>query len=540
MHNDTSTDILIIGSGPTGLTLAVDLARRGVAFRLIEQSPAANRASKAKTIQPRALEVLDDLGVASFVTARGTVDLPTRFHEPSVIVDKPTMSVRASDLFSTPYPDPVWVGQFDVEAALRTELERLGGAVEYGATALGAEQDPERVTVTIETSRGTQSVRARYVVAADGGKSAIRKAVGLPLAGTTDEDQRWYVGDVTTTSIDRDHMHIWTSEHGMVGLTPLPSSDLWQLQSPIRPDEEPGEPSLELYRAILDQRAGAGAVTLTGASWLSVYRVNVRMVEHYRQGRVFLAGDAAHVHSPAGGQGMNTGIQDAYNLGWKLTAVLDGADDTLLDTYEAERIPVARAVLEDSTQKMRRTTATVTGSSDSGLSAALGSIADDITTGLPVGYPHSPLTLRTAQHPDATVLPGDRAQDAAGLHGTAFDGTLFDLTRGPQWTLLAIDHPQPLQLDHAKPSHLHVHRIGTSADSDIIDGAGAFQHQYQAATGELLLIRPDGYLAARVPAADESKILTHLATFRPSAPQGLTEESGVAAQTNALTPQTMP
>lgn len=517
MRDDTSTDILIVGSGPTGLTLAVDLARRGIALRVIEQSPQANRASKAKTIQPRALEVLEDLGVASFVTARGRVDLPTRFHEPSgVVVDKPTMSVRASDAFSTPYPDSVWVGQFDVETALRDELERLGGVVEYGVNAVGAEQDPDGVTVAIETSQGAQSLRARYVVAADGGKSAMRKTVGLPLVGTTDESQRWYVGDVTTTSIDRDHMHIWTSEDGMIGLTPLPGSDLWQLQSPIRPDEEPGEPSLELYQAMLDERAGPGVVTLTGATWLSVYRVNVRMVEHYRQGRVFLAGDAAHVHSPAGGQGMNTGIQDAYNLSWKLAAVLDGADNTLLDTYEAERIPVARAVLEDSTHKMQRTTATTTRSSNNGLSAALGSIVDDITTGLPVGYPDSPLTLRIKQHPDATVLPGDRVQDVAGLHGTAFDGTLFDLTQGPQWTLLAVNHPQPLQLDHAKPSHLHVHRIGTSTGNDITDSIGAFKHHYQATTGELLLIRPDGYLAARVPATDEPKILAHLATWHPA------------------------
>jgi 2-polyprenyl-6-methoxyphenol hydroxylase-like FAD-dependent oxidoreductase len=142
-----------------------------------------------------------------------------------------------------------------------------------------------------------------------------------------------------------------------------------------------------------------GAVTSTRATWLSVYRVNVRLVEHYRQGRVFLAGDAAHVHSPAGGQGMNTGIQDAYNLGWKLASVIDGADDSLLDTYDTERLPVARAVLDDSTRKKRRTTTTVTGSSRSGLSTALASIADDVTTGLPVGYPDSPLTLNTPRTP---------------------------------------------------------------------------------------------------------------------------------------------
>ncbi|MET8554750.1 FAD-dependent monooxygenase [Streptomyces sp. NPDC004959] len=517
MHSKATTDVLIIGAGPTGLTLAVDLARSGVTCRIIEQSHEANRASKAKAIQPRALEVLDDLGAAPFVTARGVIDLPTRFHEPSgAVVDKPSLPARAGESFSTPYPDPVWVGQFDVEAALRHRLASLGGAVEYGARATGAEQDADGVTVAVSTPGGEQLVRARYVVAADGGKSSMRKIAGLPLVGETYEKQRWYLGDVTTTSIDRDHLHIWTSERGMIGLTPLPGSDLWQFQSPIRPEEEPEDPSLELYQAMLDERAGKGTVTLTSATWLSVYRVNVRMVEHYRRGRIFVAGDAAHVHSPAGGQGMATGIQDAYNLGWKLAAVLRGAHDTLLDTYGSERIPVARAVLEDSTRKMRATLRTVTGPSDAGLSSALGSIADDITTGLPIGYPDSPLTLRSPQNADARVLPGDRAPEAADLEGHGFTGTLFDLLRGPHWTLLAFEHARPLALDGAKPAHLHVHRITASpSEGAIHDSAGAFQRQYQATPNELFLIRPDGYLAARVPGGDEAEIIRHLAAFRP-------------------------
>ncbi|MFF0227013.1 FAD-dependent oxidoreductase [Streptomyces sp. NPDC004629] len=521
MSSETPADVLIIGAGPTGLTLAVDLARRGVTCRIIEQSHEANRASKAKAIQPRALEVLDDLGAAPFITARGLIDLPTRFHEPSgVVVDKPTLPVQASESFSTPYPNPVWIGQFDVEAALRRRLELLGGAVEYGVRAIGAEQDSDGVTVTVSTPGGERSLRARYVVAADGGKSGMRKIAGLPLMGKTYEKQRWYLGDVTTTSIDRDHMHIWTSERGMIGLTPLPGSDLWQFQSPIRPEDEPDEPSLEFYQAMLDERAGKGTVTLTSATWLSVYRVNVRMVEHYRQGRIFLAGDAAHVHSPAGGQGMATGIQDAYNLGWKLAAVLRGAKSTLLDTYGLERIPVARAVLEDSTRKMQATMKTITGSSDAGLSSALGSIADDITTGLPIGYPDSPLTLRSPQDADATVFPGDRAPDAAGLDGPGFTGTMFDLLRGPQWTLVAFEHRQPLELDGAKPAHLHVHHITASpAEETIHDSAGAFQRHYHAIPDELFLIRPDGYLAARVPGTNEADIINHLAAFRPDGTQ---------------------
>jgi 2-polyprenyl-6-methoxyphenol hydroxylase-like FAD-dependent oxidoreductase len=504
------TDVLIIGAGPTGLTLACDLARRGVGHRVVERDPAPNRATRAKTVQPRSLEVLDDLGAVDHVLRHGVAALPMRFHEPSgAIVDKPSISVRADEEFRTPYPDPLWIGQFDVEHALRQRLDELGGQVEFGAEVVGVEQDDDGVTVTLRTSDGDERVRARFVVGADGGKSGTRKFAGLPLVGRTYGEQRWYLGDVTVPGLDRDHMHIWPSEHGMLGLTPL-GDELWQFQSPILPDEHAETPSVEFYQRLFDDRAGKGAVELASASWLSVYQVNVRMVENYRNGRVLLAGDAAHVHSPAGGQGMNTGIQDAYNLGWKITSVLDGARPALLDTYGAERVPVASTVLEMSTAKMSRAMAEAGSGTEDGLGSALANVGDGaLNSGLGIHYrTTSPIVFPGA----ATAGPaaGDRAPNVSGLRGKDFSGDLFDLLRGPHWSLIAYEHTDPVIFDNAKPTHMHVHRIGSA----IADTKGEFERVYQPYPGELILIRTDGYIIARVPAGQEMAVIEHLAPFR--------------------------
>ncbi|WP_241778599.1 FAD-dependent monooxygenase [Streptomyces sp. AcH 505] len=480
------TDVLIVGAGPVGLTLACDLVRRGVDCRVVERETTPNRASKAKTVQPRTLEVLDDLGAVDHVVRHGVADLPVRLHEPSGgVVEQPSITARARDSFHTPYPDPLWIGQFDVEHALRERLYELGGAVEWGVTALDLVQDEDGATVSLRTPQGDSAVRARYVVAADGGKSAVRQLIGVPLEGETNEEQRWYIGDVTAGGLDRTRMHVWPSDGGMLILTPLPHSDLWQIQTPADPATQPATLTREFYQRLVDERAGAGAVTLTSADWLSVYRVNVRMAEDYRKGRVLLAGDAAHVHSPAGGQGMNTGIQDAYNLGWKLAAVTRGASPALLDSYGAERIPVARKVLALSTEKIDRTTEQATGDVAS-LSTTLGEITDDATTtGLAVRYGSA----------------GYRAPNVTGLHGSALGSDLFDLLRGPQWNLIAFDSDDPALPALATPDHLHVHRITSAGRArggdDIADSQGEFQRIYAPRPGELVLVRPDGYLAAR-------------------------------------------
>ncbi|MGN7413107.1 FAD-dependent monooxygenase [Paenibacillus sp. SAF-068] len=507
-------DVLIVGAGPTGLTLACDLARRNVDHRIIERSSVYNVASRAKGIQPRSLEVVDDLDAVQYITDTGAVDLPVRYYTADgKSVEKPTITVAASAELETPYRDPVWIAQFDVEKALRDRYTELGGQVELGMEAVGLVQDVDGVTVTVNSPQGEEHIRARYVVGSDGGKSNIRKFIHLPLVGKTHDHERWYLGDVRLEGLDRGHIHIWTSSEGMVGVTPLPKSDIWQLQATIPEDiEEPEQPSLEAYQAMFDRRAGAGRVQFTDASWLSIYRVNIRMVERYRNDRVFLAGDAAHVHSPAGGQGMNTGMQDAYNLGWKLAAVLRGADTALLDTYDEERRPVAQAVLDDSTKKMGVVIGTAT--EGGGLSQTLSTISDDLTSGLLISYRSSSLIRPSAlTHNTCCLCPGDRAPNATGLQGTGFAGSIFDLLRGPHWTLLVFADRTHPSLENFTTNELHVHYILPSnvvGAEGVTDTAGNAYRIYDVTSEELILIRPDGYISLRTSMDEPAAISNYL------------------------------
>jgi 2-polyprenyl-6-methoxyphenol hydroxylase-like FAD-dependent oxidoreductase len=507
--------------------MALSLSRLGVNYRIIDRLAQPSTASRAKGIQPRSLEILDDLGVIEPILELGRVKMPMRFHDSSgAIVDRPTISVRASDKFASPYPELRWIGQFSIENAMRERLAELGGPpVEFGVEAVELHQDETGVTVSVETPSGSERVHAQFVIGADGAHSAIRRFIGVEMEGVTIDDEPWYFGDVIAPDLDRGFMHIWTSESGMVGLTPLPGSDLWQFQLALPKGSVPETPSLELYQRLLDERAGVGVVRITDASWLSApHGYNARVADRYRVDRVFLAGDAAHSHSAAGGQGMNTGIQDSYNLAWKVATILRGADDHMLNTYEAERKPVAEAVLADSSAKMGRTTAAATKSSEEGLGDALNSIADDVTTGLPIFYPDSFLSFSGTAVNDDSIVPGDRVPNATGLVTESGEVELFDLLRGTHWTLVVYGYDGQLWLADRPSDHLHVYRIGSGAD-DVVDSLGSFRSLFNARPGEIFFVRPDGYLAVRVSAEEEGAFLAHVGQFRQKYQTGDVEQT---------------
>lgn len=385
------TQVLIIGAGPTGLTLALDLSRRGVPFRIVDASAAPFAGSRGKGLQPRSMEVFHDLGVIEPILASGRFHLKMRVYNGREVLREWDVHEDRHPTIDRPYASTMLIPQFRVEQILRDALPQ---PVEYGLPLTSFVQDDNGVTAVI----GSETVRAKYLVGCDGGKSFVRKHLGVQFVGETHEDKRMLVGDVRVSGLDREHWHSWGDGiDKWLALCPLPGTDLFQFQSTGE-----GEPSFELYRRIVRERTGLDDVVLHDATWMSLYRTNIRMVDRFRVGRVFLAGDAAHVHSPAGAQGMNTGIQDAYNLGWKLGM------ETLLDTYEAERKPVAEWLLGMTTRIMT--------------SGKPFEQRADETLQLSLSY-------RTSDGPG--LQPGDRMPD-----GVTDQGRVFDLVRGPDFVTL--------------------------------------------------------------------------------------------------------
>ena len=276
------------------------------------------------------------------------------------------------------------------------------------------------------------------------------------------------VADVEVDGLDRDAWHMWRHEEGLVNLCPLPSTDAFQYQAGIAPGQDP-EPSLANMQAILERRSGRTDIRLHEPEWSSLWRANIRLVDRYREGRVFLAGDAAHIHSPAGGQGMNTGIQDAHNLGWKLAAVAEGASPVLLDSYDAERRPVAAGVLALSNARLKQTI------EQKGIPTG----RDADTTQLSVNYRGSALA-RDDRAETAVLRAGDRAPDATKLTTVEGERRLFDLTRGGRFTLLMFGDTTAVEASPSDLRTLHVVGQPTGPD-DVADSEGHLASAYGAA-----------------------------------------------------------
>ena len=483
MSEEFDTDVLICGAGAAGLTLAIDLARRGVSFRLIEKMDAPFRGSRGKGIQPRSQEIFEDLGILDRLVVAGGVYPPQREYGRDGSYRESLVMEHRDPTPDEPYHIPLMVPQFLTEGAMRERLAELGQAPQFGSELTAFEADGEGVICHLATASNRETLRVRYLIGTDGGRSPVRHALDVGFPGKTLR-VRAVVADIVLQGLGRDAWHRFNegSMAQQMSLCPLAGTDQFQLQAPV-PLEGEVDLTAEALTRMVAERTGRGDIVVRSVSWASAYTMNARLADRYRIGRVFLAGDAAHIHPPTGGQGLNTSVQDAYNLGWKLAAVLAGAPAALLDSYEAERRPVAAQML---------------GLATSLLEAAKRGVMrrGREVQQLDLGYPESPLAMERPQR-NAGVLAGDRAPDAP-IHGAAGQPSrLFQLFKGPHWTLLAYDAERSVVSPRA---HLHIHSI--ASDGEFVDAGGHMRDAYGVAPGDWILVRPDGYIGAIVSSND--------------------------------------
>ncbi|GGL72977.1 hypothetical protein GCM10010095_67190 [Streptomyces anthocyanicus] len=447
------TDVLIVGAGPTGLTLGVELARRGVHALVLEGAGELFPGSRGKGFQPRTMEVFDDLGVVDALHAVGGPYPIGMIWRNGERVGEHHMFDPAEPSEDSPYNRAWMVPQWRTQEILAARLAELGGRVAFRHEVVGVAQDAEGVTAHL-SSGGT--VRARYLVAADGGRSAVRRALGIGMTGETVDPSPTLVADVRISGLDRDNWHVFPPGDGvdLLAVCPLAGTEDFQVMARF-PEGADLDTSADGVRKVVAERSHIAAEDVTEVRWVSDFRPRAALADRFRDGRVFLAGDAAHVHSPAGGQGLNTSVQDAYNLGWKLGAVLKGdAPAALLDSYEEERRPIAAQMLDLSTAVHR------------------GEVRrGGATRQLGIGYRDSSLTVETrGAVGEEAVRAGDRAPDGR------VDGVrLFDAFRGPHWTLLALGVDAP--------------GGGVGAAVPVVRGGA-----HGAYGAGLFLVRPDGYV----------------------------------------------
>lgn len=466
-------DVMVVGAGPTGLALACGLLAAGVDVTVVDAADAPAVTSRALGLQPRGVEVLDRLGALG--------DLPRHGIPVSRVVvhldGRQLAELRIGGRTRLGGPAALLMSQADIERALRDRLTALGGRVEWGRRVVRVRSGPDGVDVGFDEA-GT--VHVGWVVGADGAHSAVRKSTGIGFPGVP-LVEGFLLADVhADLDLPRDAVWSWLRPAGPFAAFPLPGADLWRLMAPAS-DGHPAAPSSEDIVAELGSRLAAeSGGTIRSVEWTSSFRIQRRLADTYRLGRVLLAGDAAHIHSPLGGQGMNTGIGDAENLAWKLALVATGrADARLLDTYQAERRPVAAEVLA--------TTSSLTGMvvGDGRVArlvrdrvavpllntAWLQRLITERSSQLRVSYRRGPLGS-AGRLPVRGLRAGDRVPDRPAIRA---DGTATRLYAelNPQWVLFG---SAPLAAVARK-------RLG-----DVVRLLGG---------GDAVLVRPDGHLAWR-------------------------------------------
>jgi 2-polyprenyl-6-methoxyphenol hydroxylase-like FAD-dependent oxidoreductase len=508
--------VLVVGAGPTGLVLAAELLARGISTRIIDKGDGVALETRALAIHARTLEVLDMMGLADRFLERGQIVHRFRFYSSG----RNLLSLDLSRCGSR-FGFMLNLAQQQTESLLRARVGELGGTIEQRTELVGLTGRAGSVTAAVQDRTGRASmITAGFVVGCDGAHSRVRRELGLSFRGHP-YPQDWLLADVRLDWDRRDdEVHaFFRADPAPLICFPMPGHR-WRLVVPYAGDRDRKPPTLPEIQQLVDQRAPE-QIAVSDPTWLATFRCHRRSTDVYRRGRVLLAGDAVHVHTPAGGQGMNTGIMDAHNLAWKLALVASGrAPEQLLDSYGQERAPVAAQVLRLTHTLVRL--GTMSHPLKRGLRDAIVPAAGHIPaiqrraarrlTQVHVAYPSSRLT-RPHRRP-GKPKPGQRAPDIEVL--AAQGGTRLHsvLRRGRHVLVVAgADPATALEAAAVQP-----YRDLLEA---VTDGSGHPRGRHDGRRGSVLLVRPDGYIAARGTPGKMAAIAGYL--------RQLSAESGITA-----------
>ncbi|KAG1899385.1 FAD binding domain-containing protein [Suillus fuscotomentosus] len=526
--NTVHPPVLVVGAGPAGLVAALTLLQNGISVRIIDKDPHPRIGQRGAGIWPRSLELYNFLGISE-VNSLGTPAPVMRGYKSGTleVLKDSVMVPHIEPTPAIPFYVPKLMGQQLLDVILRRHLEKFSCSVEMGTELRSFEQSDEGVTAVLAKNDTSETFDTKWIIGADGAKGIVRKQLGLTFLGETRDDTRIVTGDIRMTGVglDRLHWHRFGNFHER-GLSLRPTDEVgddgWQFflfghELDLAKIAESEKLVFETIALLIPTEISFNKVV-----WMSDFRANIRMVNKFSEGRVFVAGDAAHVHSPTGGQGLNSGVQDAFNLGWKLALVQKGlADKSLLETYSAERLPVISEMLGVTTSILDKAIASGDASSGRtpilfmlGINCRFSTIVLDefVTSGKPINA----YGVLDEGHLEA----GDRAPDAPNMLqvGRAEPGatTLFSLYRPWYHTILvfapsladatpvlgALETYDKSVVRSAVvlPSSASVTSVASPADLVLVDQEGHAYSAYLMEAGQtkVFVIRPDGVIGAIV------------------------------------------
>jgi 2-polyprenyl-6-methoxyphenol hydroxylase-like FAD-dependent oxidoreductase len=535
------TDVLVVGAGPTGLMLANQLVRRGVRSTVIDRHSGPAQQSRAMAVQARTLEIYAKMGI---------IDDALRLGRPATGANmwangRWAARIPLGDIGEhlSPFPFALALGQDDNERIMGARLHDHGIDVQWNTELIGFEQQSDGVEATLKQVDGsTRKVRAAWVAGCDGARSAVRDMSGITFPGAPYEHVFFVADTEATGSMRADELNVYLWQDGFHLFFPMRGNDRWRVIG-ILPKALRSRNDLRFEDLVTDIQREAGAnLSFKECSWFSTYRIHHRCAERFRDRRAFLLGDAAHVHSPAGGQGMNTGLQDAYNLGWKLALVVKGqADPALLDTYEKERLPVAQRLMQTTDRLFRLL---VSDSWVAGLFrtrilariAARAMTVERIRTlafrsisQIGIRYRTSPLSQTLGSIADAAPQAGDRfpwLRLATRAGGAVED--LFEMLDDRCFNLLVFGQPAPTSSIVAGGERVRVLAIPDDRVNQAALAAAGIRGR------AFYVVRPDGHVGLAGAHFDDAAVVRYFAEHHVHVEEGSAPREARTATSGAL------